>query len=69
MWNDRRDDLREVASKLVLSFGLDRGFSFMQLLRDGINFAFQRGFEDLDFLNQGLVPYIMRSSNDDAKAA
>jgi hypothetical protein len=41
----------------------------MQLIRDGINFSVQRGLDNLDFLNQALVPYIMRSSVDDVKSS
>lgn len=69
MWNNGRTDIREVATKLVLSFGLERGFSFMQLIRDGINYSLQTGFEDINFLNQAVVLYILRSPLQDVQAA
>lgn len=69
MWNNGRTDIREVASKLVLSFGLERDFSFMQLIRDGINYSLQSGFRNINFLNQAVILYVLRSPLQDVHAA
>lgn len=63
------DELRDIASKLVVLHGLDpTKRSFATLLCDGISFAVSSP-ENLPFLTDGLHFFAARSSASDANQA